>query len=156
MERARKFTPGRNSSPAHDGTILVLTELDDLITGQVLSVSPVPGTIAVATLAVMLMVRALDARARVLLRAPITVAEVVGIARHPCVDTFGVWVILRIPVRALLILTVQCHGWSLGHLFAFCVILDNLPVFLNGNVDITELDLPLFSLLDLSQFLPLN
>ena len=156
VERARKFTAGRNSSPAHDGTVFVLTELDDLVTGQVLSVSPVPGACAVATLAMLFMMRALHARARVLLWAPITVAEVVSVARHPCVHTFGVRVVLGVPMRALLILTVQCHGWSLGHLFAFSMILDNLPVLLNRYVDIAELDLPLLSLLDLSQFLPLN
>ena len=65
-------------------------------------------------------------------------------------------ILLVIPVRLLLVLTVKGNGGSGSHFAALGVVLNDLPVLLDGNVDITELDLTLLTLLNLSKLLPLE
>ena len=61
-----------------------------------------------------------------------------------------------VPVRALLVITVESDSGCLRHLFAFSVVLDNLPVLLNRDINVAELDLSFGLLLYLGQLLPLN
>ena len=146
MKSTGELTTSCDRSAAHNSTVLVLTQLNDLVTLDVLAVSSI--LVAVA--------RGMDSCTAVVVGAPVAVAEVISIARNPSVDTLGIWRIIRVPVRALLVLTVEGDSGSLRHLLALGMILDNLPVLLDRNIDISELDLSLLSLLNLGQLLPLN
>jgi len=73
------------------------------------------------------------------------------------VDTLGGRLLLLVvPVRALLVVTVKGHSRSVSHLLTLGMILDNFPVLLNRNIDVTELDLSLLLLFNLSELLPLE
>lgn len=146
MKSTGELTTSCDRSAAHNSTVLVLTQLNDLVTLDVLAVCSI--LVAVA--------RGMDSCTAVVVGAPVAVAEVISITRNPSVDTLGIWLIIRVPVRALLVLTVEGDSGSLRHLLALGMILDNLPVLLDRNIDISELDLSLLSLLNLGQLLPLN
>ena len=70
--------------------MLVLGELNDLVTSEVLAISSILATLASV---------AIDTGAIVLVGVPIAIAEVIGVAGNPSVNTLGIRLILRIPVR---------------------------------------------------------
>ena len=122
VEGTGELASSSNSSATHNSTMLVLGELDDLITSEVLAISSILATLASV---------AIDTGAIVLVGVPIAIAEVIGVAGYPSVNTLGIRLILRIPVRGFLVLTVKSDSGSRRHLLALSMVLDNLPVLLN-------------------------
>ena len=153
MKRTTQLTACCDRSASHYSAVLVLTQLNDLITGEVLSFGPVLWSVALIK---MVISEAINARSTILIRSPITIAKVISVARNPRVNTFGIDVSFWIPVRTLFIRTVESDCGSLSHLFAFCVILDNFPILLNRDINVSKLNLPFLFFLNLSQLLPLN
>lgn len=97
-----------------------------------------------------------DARALILFWVPVAIAKMVSVTRNPSVDTFRIGTLLRVPMWTLLVITVESDSGCLRHLFAFSVVLDNLPVLLHRDINIAELDLSLGLFLNLGQLFPLN
>jgi hypothetical protein len=173
-----------DGSAAHNGLVLVRLDLGHLVTRLPLTVSKVAfatlATVdselaesAIVVLAVVVGALAnavavtvvavgramgVDSSTGILLGIPVAVAIVVGVAARPLVDTIGrrAAVFLRIPVGLLLVLAVEGDSGGLRHLSALGVILDDLPVLLDGDINVAELDLTLLALLDLRQLLPLE
>lgn len=122
VEGTGELASSSDSSATHHSTMLVLGELDNLVTSEVLAIGSILATLASV---------AIDTGAIVLGRVPIAIAEVISIAGNPSVNTLGIRLILRIPVRRFLVLTVKSDSGSRRHLLAFSMVLDNFPVLLN-------------------------
>ena len=60
---------------------------------------------------------------------PVTVSMGVGIARDPSMKPIMRRVVLRIPIRAILVITVHGNCRCVGKLFTSSVVLDNAPIF---------------------------
>jgi len=137
------------------GTIVLLAivalTLSDTITMAIDTIG------AVATKAMTTVVLWVSCSTIVLLRVPPSVAVVISVGADPLVDTTGGGMaLLTVPVRMLLVGTVKSDCGSVSHLFTLGVILNNFPVLLDGDIDVSKLDLSLLALLNLGEFLPLN
>ena len=123
MSKTLKLAASSDSSAAHDDTVLVLGELSDLVTLDVLATSSVVVVVCIVLVA-------LDSSAMVLIRGPVAVSVVVSVVGDPRVDTLGVRLAV-VEVGALLVISVEGNRWSLSKLLSLGVILDDLPVLLD-------------------------
>ena len=150
MGNTAEFSSGNDGPATGDSVLLVNTELSHLLTNLIFAV----GAILIQTLALFTLL-ALNIRALILLRSPVAITEMIGVAGNPCVHASRSRLVSRVHVGVFLIVTVEGDFWSVGQLLALGVILDDFPVLFNRDVDIAEFDLPLLSFLDLCQLLPL-
>ena len=188
MSCTSQLSTGGDGSATHDCALVVLLDLDNLVTlapltlgrvalavgtgsdtdlGEIALVSQTvvvqTGTNAVfaehvAILAGLRNIVALghDASTMVLIRVPVAVSEVIGVAAHPSVDALSVWLLRLVEVWALFVFTVKSDLRSVGDLLTLGMILHDLPILLDRDVDVTELDLSLLLLFDLGELFPLK
>ena len=97
-----------------------------------------------------------NVRAVILIRRPVTIAICVCILTHPSMNSAGIWMDLLIEVRSFLVVTVQRDLWSSRESLSLGMVLNDLPVFFDGDINIAKLDLSLLLLLNLSKLFPLN
>ena len=153
VQRTSQLSARSYRSTSHHSSVPVLAQLDDLVTGEVFSLgSEFLSVAAVFFVASM----AMDACAIILIRLPVTIPKMISVARGPRMHALSINLVIGIPVRALFILTIESDSGSLCHLLALSVILDDLPVLLDRNIDVAELDFSLCLLLDLCQLFPLD
>ena len=96
-----------------------------------------------------------DGRACVLIRVPEAISKVVCVAAHPSVHSLcSRLFLLLVPVRFLLVVSVEGDSGRVRHLLSLGVVLDDFPVLKHRDIDISKLDLSLLLLFDLRQFLP--
>ena len=123
--------------------VLALLELGDLVTRLMLAALEDATIVAVSAHASWVIgvvaevtkgQTTVDAGSSVLIRGPVAVAEVVSVVRHPCVDLIGTWLLslfLWEPVWRLFVISIEGNSWGVSKSLAFCVVLNDLPVFLN-------------------------
>ena len=123
--------------------VLALLELGDLVTRLMLAALEDATIVAVSAHAswvigvvaeVSVGQTTVDAGSSVLIRGPVAVAEVVSVVRHPCVDLISTWLLslfLWEPVWRLFVISIEGNSWGVSKSLAFCVVLNDLPVFLN-------------------------
>ena len=123
--------------------VLALLELGDLVTRLMLAALKDATIVAVSAHASWVIgvvaevtkgQTTVDAGSSVLIRGPVAVAEVVSVVRHPCVDLIGTWLLslfLWEPVWRLFVISIEGNSWGVSKSLAFCVVLNDLPVFLN-------------------------
>ena len=71
-------------------------------------------------------------------------------------NTLGRRMILFVDVRGLFVVTVESDRGSSIQSFTLGMILDDLPVLLDRDIYVSQLDLSLLLLFDLSELLPLD
>ena len=188
MSSTGQFASSGDSSSAHNGTLIVLLHLHNLVTLAPLALSGVTlavctccnsnlGEVTLVTHTVVMLTLSdsvpaqhvvilanlrcivaltLDTSTIVLIRVPVSIAEVISVTGDPSVDTLSFGSHRLVEVRTLLVITVKGDLGSVGNLLALRVILNNLPVLFYRDIDITELDLSLLFLLNLGELLPLE
>ena len=71
-------------------------------------------------------------------------------------NTLGRRMILFVDVGSLFVVTVESDGGSSIQSFTLGMILDDVPVLLDRDIYVSQLDLSLLLLFDLSELLPLD
>ena len=126
MGNTAEFSSGNDGPATGDSILLVNTELSHLLTNLIFAV----GAILVQTLTLFTLL-AFNIRALILLRSPVAITEMIGVARNPCVHAFRGRLVSWVNVGMLLIVTVEGDFWRVGQLLALGMILDDFPVLLD-------------------------
>jgi hypothetical protein len=126
MGNTAEFSSGNDGPATGDSVLLVDTELSHLLTDFIFAV----GAILTQTLTLVSLL-ALNIRALILLRSPVAITEMIGVARNPCVHAFRSRLVAWVHVGMLLVFTVEGDFWRVGQLLALGVILDDFPVLLD-------------------------
>ena len=151
MGNTSQFTTGSYSSTAHNDTLIILRHLSDLITLDVLA-----GCSVLMVMILVIMITFFHARAVVFIRRPITITVSVRILGNPSMNTLGGRMILFVDVRGLFVVTVESDRGGGMQSFTLGMILDDLPVLLDRDIYVAQLDLSLLLLFDLSELFPLD